>query len=156
VAHDDEVLAVCGINLLGATIGMQGELADACACMEDGIVRSEALGDSLPSRLFFVDPVVSLRANLAATLLCLGRSDEAAAHMALARGASRARAEPAAQMLSLWCSAMVELHRSDPQATLGFAQELGRVVGKHGIAQGEGPARWYEGWAIAQLGRPAE
>jgi tetratricopeptide (TPR) repeat protein len=153
-AHDDHVLFAAACNLLGVTLGYHSDLHIAREWLERGIAACLELGDRLPFSLFVVDPEVSMRANLCLPLVSMGLADGAREHMAAAIARADRIGQPMAQMLAHWCACMVEIRLDHPERVRALATELQRIVSAHGVAQGEGPALWYAGWAQARLGDP--
>jgi DNA-binding winged helix-turn-helix (wHTH) protein len=154
--HDDRVLFACACNLLGVTLGYHGDLTLARSWLERGIAACEAMDDRQPFMRLVVDAEVSMRANLCLPLVQMGLADAARAQMDAALQRSQALGQPMAQMLAHWCACMVQIRLHQPQHVHMLSQELDRIVQAHGVAQGEGPARWYRGWALAHAGEPRE
>jgi len=152
--HDDRVLFACACNLLGVAIGYHSDLHVARDWLERGIATCVELGERLPFARFVVDPEVSMRANLTQPLVQMGLKTATRVQMQAALARAEALGQPMAQMLAHWCACMVEIRLNQPQRVLALSESLQRVVEAHGVAQGEGPWRWYRGWAQARLGDP--
>lgn len=152
--HDDRVLFACACNLLGVTVGYHGDLRLARSWLERGIATCAELAERLPFVRLVVDTEVSMRANLCLPLVQMGLADAALAQMEAALVRAQALGQPMAQMLAHWCACMVQIRLQQPQRVLELSGQLDRIVRTHGVAQGEGPARWYRGWALAHSGDP--
>jgi hypothetical protein len=152
--NDDPVLKACACNLLGVTLGYHSDLRVAREWLERGIAICVELGDRLPFSQFVVDPEVSMRANICLPLVSMGLSHDARAQMAAAMAHAVAIGQPMAQMLAHWCACMVEIRLDQPGRVRQLADALQGIVARRGVAQGEGPALWYGGWAQARLGDP--
>jgi tetratricopeptide (TPR) repeat protein len=154
--YDSPVLKMCGFLLRGMVHAVQAEHAEARETMEQGVAICEQMGDRIPFEQFVVDPFVSLRANLAVPLVYLGYAEKARAQIRQACLRARELGQPTARMLALWAGAMVELRLGEVANVAAMAAELSKVVEESMLVQGDGPARWLRGWAMAHRGAPAE
>ena len=151
-SRDDRILDVVACNLLGTIVSYQGDLHGAIEWLTRGLRLCEAHGDELRAKPFLIDPEVSIRGNLCMPLVCTGSLDQARTQARAAQARAEALGQPMAVMLAFWCAGILEARWGDPERVLSLAESLRAVVARHGIVQGEGPARWLSGWARARLG----
>ena len=154
MAHDDRVLLAAACNLLGVTLGYHGELTSRANGSNEASPLASSWGTACPFARFVVDPEVSMRANLCQPLVQMGCQRRA--RRAHARGPRASRTARPADGAD--ARALVRLHGarfgSTTRTGAGAGRQLQRIVTAHGVAQGEGPGRWYRGWALARLGDP--
>ena len=152
-AHDDEVLRVSASLLLGMVEAVRGRHARACEWLEAGIAACGRIAH-IPAGMFVVDPFTQLHTNIAVPLMALGRVDEARRHVATAHTRAQAVGQPTANMLAHWVDGMINARAEDPVRVLASATALGKIVERSMLVQGDGPARWLRGWAMAHQGDP--
>ena len=150
------VLPMCGSLLRGMAQAALGENQAALASMSNGIAIAEQMSDRIPFAQFVIDPFVQLRTNIAMPMVYLGLSAQALHQMALAEQRANQVGQPTARMLSLWVQGMVAIRHEEPEKVAALADRLNKVVEDGMLSQGDGPARWLKGWAVAHLGSPLE
>jgi tetratricopeptide (TPR) repeat protein len=147
---------MCGSLLSGMVNAIRGDQAAARASMEDGIAICEQLAGNIPFAQFVIDPFVALRTNISIPLVYLGYSAQALKQVALAEQRAAQLGQPTARMLSQWVQGMVAVRHEEPEKAAAFAERLDKIVNEYMLSQGDGPARWLKGWAMARLGSPLE
>jgi DNA-binding winged helix-turn-helix (wHTH) protein/tetratricopeptide (TPR) repeat protein len=153
--QDDDVLRVSAALLLGMIHAAKGEHVESVAMLEAGIAACGRMGQVSPG-IFVVDPHVALLANIAVPLMAMGRCDDARASIAKAHARAKEVGQPTAQMLAFWVDGMVNVRAEEPMKVIECATVLNRVVAHSMLTQGDGPARWLRGWALAQAGKTRE
>lgn len=150
----DPLLLMGACNLLGTSMAAMGELADARSLLEQGLQIGVEHRARIGNTPFVIDPEVSLRANLGPLLSHLGLVDQAQAHLDAALLRARELGDPMSEMMALWNAGILAWRLAQPARALEISEALQATVADHGLAQGEGPALWLRGWAIANLGDP--
>lgn len=145
---------MCGHLLRGMVHAIQGEHELARDRFRAGIALCEQMGNRIPFTRFVVDPFVSMRANLAVPLVYLGLPRQAREQQELAYARACELGQPTAQMFSLWVGGMIESRLGERDKVAVHARALASVVERAMLAQGEGPARWLQGWVLAHSGSP--
>jgi DNA-binding winged helix-turn-helix (wHTH) protein/tetratricopeptide (TPR) repeat protein len=153
--HQHEVLRVSAALLLGMIQAVKGEHLAARRTMEAGIAACERI-EEIPPGIFVVDPCAALHSNIAIPLMALGLCDQARQHLDRAHARAQKVGQLSAQMLALWADGMVSVRAEQPMKVIECATVLGRIVAKSMLTQGDGPARWLRGWALAQAGKARE
>jgi DNA-binding winged helix-turn-helix (wHTH) protein/tetratricopeptide (TPR) repeat protein len=153
--HNDDVLRVSANLLLGMLQAAKGDHAMAVDTMEAGIAACQRIA-SIPVGVLVVDPSAALHANVSVPLMQMGRYDQARAHLDKAHARAAQLGQPTAMMLAWWAEGMLHVRAEEPMRVIESATVLGRVVAKSMLTQGEGPARWLRGWALAQAGKARE
>jgi tetratricopeptide (TPR) repeat protein len=154
--YRDPVLVIFAGNLLGLIHGVQARHQQAREKLEQGIEACRQIDDRVLLASFVVDPIVSMRANLALPLMHLGLADQARNQIELAWARTEETGQPTARLFALWIKGMLAVRREEPHEVAKIAEELGVIVEKNMLVHGEGPACWLRGWAMAQLGEPRE
>lgn len=155
-ASGDRVLELSGCNLMGVTVCYRGHQREARRWLDEGLSICAALTVSIPSGRFVVDPEASMRANLLQPLCLMGLIDDAGAQADAALARAQAIGQPMAFVLAYWCACMLAIRLGEVERVGALAESLAEWVSRHSVAQGDGPSRWYRGWALAASGRPAE
>jgi DNA-binding winged helix-turn-helix (wHTH) protein/tetratricopeptide (TPR) repeat protein len=154
-ARDDPLLRIAACNLMGVTVGQQGELAASRRWLERGLEICAQVGEQIPIAPFVIDPIVSIRANLYLFLANLGYPDQALRQLEAAMARAAAIGQPMAQMLSHWCNGIAGWRVEDGARLERAADGIDRTVVGNMLAQGEGPGHWIRGWRMALHGDPA-
>ena len=152
--HGDRVLLLSACSLLGQVNALQGKPYEAHEWLAQGVAACKALGDETIDAAFVVDPGVTMYAAFAIPLLSMGFADQARASLESARTRARRLGQPMAEVVALWFSALFEVRVRNPQRVKELAEALRVVVEDAALAQGDGPSRWFRGWAEAHLGSP--
>ena len=103
---------------------------------------------------FTLDPEVGARANAVRTLFERGLYDRARAELEHAVGLAQQIGQPLTRSLAHWRAGMLEVRFENPEAVLKHAEALQKIVETTTVTQGDGPARYLRGWALARLGDP--
>jgi DNA-binding winged helix-turn-helix (wHTH) protein/tetratricopeptide (TPR) repeat protein len=154
LATDNRVLHIAACNLMGCVLCNSAHMDDARHWLEKGIAECDVLAALRPLSGFVVDPEVSMHANLCQPLAQMGLIDAARRHAVIAVEVAGRVGQPMSRLLARWCGCMTEVQVDAPERVMALALELDEIVTVHGVAQGEGPSRWYRGWAMARLGQP--
>ncbi len=124
-----------------------------------GIERRLAVADAVevaPGAIVGADPRVTLMALLAIPLLQLGFVKQARARLEQAHARARQLGQPMAQMVAIWCNALLEVRLGSAERVAALADEMHALVDKFGLALGRNACRWFRGWADARMGKPRE
>jgi hypothetical protein len=62
---------------------------------------------------------------------------------------------PLAQSLARWRVGMLAVRLGDPDGALVYAEAMAQIVAQKCVVQGDGPSRYFRGWALAHQGDPA-
>ncbi|WP_157271605.1 ATP-binding protein [Azohydromonas aeria] len=152
----ERLLHVSACNLQATVVSFQGDLAGARRWLEEGLQIFSELADPAHDPAFIVDLGVSMHARMALVLSHLGFPDQAwaEAERALAR-ADRVN-QPLARVLALAFTGMLALRLEEVPRVQALGEALQQLVTEHAVAEGEGPARWLRGWALAHQGQPQD
>jgi DNA-binding winged helix-turn-helix (wHTH) protein/tetratricopeptide (TPR) repeat protein/ABC-type cobalamin/Fe3+-siderophores transport system ATPase subunit len=154
LAIGDPLLRIAACNLMGRVLCNSAHMDDARRWLETGIAECGVLATLRPLGGFVVDPEVSMHAHLCQPLAQMGLMDAARYHATEALEVACQVGQPISRLLARWSVCMTEVQADDPERVLTMALEIDEIVTEHGLAQGEGPSRWYRGWAMARLGQP--
>jgi tetratricopeptide (TPR) repeat protein len=150
----DHVLLFSACSLLGQINALQGSPHEACEWLEQGVVACDQIGDEALQAAFVVDPGVTIYAASVIPLLHLGLADQARTRLEATLARARRFGQPMAQMVACWFGALLEVRLGNPERVAALATALRAFVDDAALAQGEGPSRWFRGWAEARLGSP--
>jgi DNA-binding winged helix-turn-helix (wHTH) protein/tetratricopeptide (TPR) repeat protein len=151
----DRLLHVSACNLQATVVSFQGDLVGARRWLEEGLSVFAELDDPARDPAFIVDLGVSMHARMALVLSHLGYPDQARAEAQLALARAEAVNQPLARVLALAFTGMLVLRLEEVDRVQALGEALQRLVTEHAVVEGEGPARWLRGWALARLGEPA-
>ena len=154
--YGEPVLLVFACNLLGMIHAVQAKHELSRQVFERGLPACEQITDAVSLASFVVDPLVSMRTNLALPLLHMGYVDQAQAHVDTARVRAWRTGQPIARMLTLWVTGMIQIRRGEPERVAATGAALRTLVDESMLVHGGGPAHWLSGWAKAQMGEPRE
>lgn len=151
---EDPLLRVAACDLLGQMHTIQGQPEIGLQYLQDGLAAARGLGDEVLLTAYAVDPMVTMTATLSLPLLHIGRVIEGKQQLDNARERAYALKQPMAIMVALWYGALFEVRRNNIPKVSDLADRLRSIVNASGLAQGEGPARWYRGLSDAYLTNP--
>jgi DNA-binding winged helix-turn-helix (wHTH) protein/tetratricopeptide (TPR) repeat protein len=152
----DAQLFILACNLMGITLTTMGRAQDACDWLRKGLDAWEKRGGGSEAPLLFVDPEVSLRANISFALAQLGLYDQSRAERAKSMERAEQVRQPMARVLALWCYCMLGIRLDEEADVLAHVAKLDELVAATRLHQGLGPAAWCLGWAEMRRGRRQE
>jgi tetratricopeptide (TPR) repeat protein len=150
----ERLLHVSACNLQATVVSFQGDLVGARRWLEEGLSVFAELAGPAHDPAFIVDLGVSMHARMALVLSHLGLPDQARAEAERALTRSEVVSQPLARTLALAFAGMLWLRLEDVERVQALGEALQQVVTQHAVAEGEGPARWLRGWALAHQGQP--
>ena len=132
----------------------RGQCRLATECWQQAIRLCEAITDRSGFHAFIVDPETGIRANSVRTFFERGLFDDARAQADISLAMSEESGQPLARSLARWRAGMLEVRLGNPEKVLEHATVVDGIVLKTCVAQGDGPARYLRGWAMAHQGDP--
>jgi DNA-binding winged helix-turn-helix (wHTH) protein/tetratricopeptide (TPR) repeat protein len=152
--NDDPILLLSGCNLLGQVKAVQGKHLKTIEWLQQGIAVSKKVGDEVLQTVFLLDPMVTMHGALAVSLLHAGRIGDARASIAVSQTRARKSMQPMSRLVANWFNALFELRLHNPDRVSEIAADMRQIVDDSSVAQGEGPSRWFRGWADVHRGDP--
>ncbi len=154
LAAGDSVLLRAACLIQGQILMLQGRPRVSREWFERGIAAMApgepgAAGD-------MADPQVTLLGLLALQLLHLGQVGAARERIVQAHDRARDSAQPVAQMIAIWCDALLEVRLGDAERVEALAEQMETVVEEYALGLGRTAFGWLRGWALARTGRPVE
>lgn len=150
----ERLLHVSACNLQATVVSFQGDLVGARRWLEEGLSVFAELADPAHDPAFIVDLGVSMHARMALVLSHLGFPDQAWAEAEVALARAERVHQPLARVLALAFTGMLALRQEEVERVQALGEALQQLVTEHAVVEGEGPARWLRGWALARLGQP--
>ena len=150
----DGILLHAACMIQGQVQMLQGRPLVAREWLERGlaaVASEEAAGDSLAA-----DPQVTLLGLLALQLLHVGCVETAQQRIAQAQQRARESAQPVAQMIAIWCNALLEVRLGDAGRVAELAAQMEALAEKFALGLGRTACGWLRGWALAHTGQPGE
>jgi hypothetical protein len=105
---------------------------------------------------FYIDPLVSMYANIAPPLTQLGLADQGRAMAMKSVARARRIRQPVARLVANWCACAVAIRLDEPAPAEEHVADLEQLVATTTVQQAIAPARWFRGWAHIRSGRTTE
>ncbi|MFT3734222.1 MAG: AAA family ATPase [Rhodocyclaceae bacterium] len=154
--RNDPLLQASACNLVGCVYSFQGNPLAGRQWLAHGAELCRDIGDQIIAHPSVVDLEVAMHARLSMPLFMLGHIDQARAAITTARERAERIGQPFARMIATYFGILYEIRLGNAREADTLCNTLDDIVTTHGLVQGEGPALWMRGWAIAQLGEPAK
>jgi len=152
---DRQALSVMTCLLRAGSAAARGECRVSTEYWFKAIEACEQITDRRAFAPFIVDPETAVRANSVKTLFARGLADQA--RMQSLRALAMAeKFGPMAQSLAHWRAGMLAVRLGDAEAAFTHGEAMERIVAQKCIVQGDGPSRYFRGWALAQQGEHAK
>ena len=148
----DPILVRAAFMIRGQVHMLQGRPRAARDWLEQGVA---AVGPA-PEHTLGADPQVTILGLLALQLLHLGEVEAARDRIEQAHARARASGQPVAQLIAIWCDALLDVRMGDAARVEELAAQVDMLVDKHALALGRTACGWLRGWAFARRGRPRE
>ena len=155
-ATNDAVLLRAACTIEGQVRMLQGRPRVAREWFERGLAAVASSEAQTPRDSLAADPQVTLLGLLALQLLHVGCVEAAQQRIAHAQQRARESAQPVAQMIAVWCDALLEVRLGNAQRVEALAAQMGMLVEKYALGLGRTAFGWLRGWALARTGRPSE
>ena len=152
----DAVLLRAACMIEGEVRMLQGRPRVAREWFERGLAAVASNEAQTPRDSLAADPQVTLLGLLALQLLHLGYVETARQRIAQAQQRARESAQPVAQMIAIWCDALLEVRLDNSERVAVLAAQMKALVEKFAVGLGRTAFGWLSGWALARTGRPGE
>jgi DNA-binding winged helix-turn-helix (wHTH) protein/tetratricopeptide (TPR) repeat protein len=152
----DVVLLRAACTIEGQVRMLQGRPRVAREWFERGLAAVASSEAPTARDSLVADPQVTLLGLLALQLLHVGCVETAQQRIAQAQQRARESAQPVAQMIAVWCDALLEVRLGNAQRVEALAAQMGMLVETYALGLGRTVFSWLRGWALARTGRPAE
>jgi DNA-binding winged helix-turn-helix (wHTH) protein/tetratricopeptide (TPR) repeat protein len=150
--NDDPVLLAIACNLFGSLCVHGAEFLQAKRWFEVGLAACEQLGDRIANEPFYVDPIVSMRAQLCTPLLSLGLLDEALTQRDRSLTRAHALRHPITILAALLWAAHLEVKLDLPEQVLKRADAMEELKAERALVLAEPSVHLFRGWALARMG----
>jgi tetratricopeptide (TPR) repeat protein len=152
----DGVLLSAACMIQGQVRMLQGRPRAAREWLERGLAAMASSEPETTAHSPVADPHVTLLGLLALQLLHLGFVDTARQRMAQAQERARESGQPLAQMVAIWCDALLEIRLGDSDRVEALAVRMETLVEKYSLRLGRTACGWLRGWVLARTGQPSE
>ena len=152
----DAVLLRAACTIEGQVQMLQGRPRVARESFERGLAAVASSEAKTTRDSLAADPQVTLFGLLALQLLHVGCVETAQQRIAQAQQRARESAQPVAQMIAIWCDALLEVRLGNAERVEALAEQMKMLVEKYALGLGRTAFGWLSGWALARTGRPSE
>jgi tetratricopeptide (TPR) repeat protein len=155
-ATNDAVLLRAACLIQGQARMIQGRPRVAREWLERGIAAVASSEGEATEDGHVADPQVTLLGLLALQLLHVGLVETAGQRIEQAHHRARESAQPVAQMIAIWCDALLGVRLGNAGRVEALAGQMKGLVEKYALGLGRTAFGWLSGWALAHTGRPKE
>jgi tetratricopeptide (TPR) repeat protein len=152
----DPELRLTGLNAMGFTLMMMGDLADARTHLDAALEAHEALAGTLPLTPFVQDPGVEASSALALVAWLVGEPRRARQLSERAAALAVANRHPLSEVSALWVAAMQHALAGEFETVHELTERLYGVIRDQEVPEDRSGFAWLHGRALVALGRVDE
>lgn len=152
----DPALRLTGLNAMGLTLMMMGDLVDARTHLDAALEAHEALAGTLPPTPFVQDPGAEASLALALVAWLVGEPGRARQLSERAAALAIANHHPLSEVAALWVAAMLHALAGEFETVHELTERVYGVIRDHEVPEGRSGFAWLHGRALVALGQVDE